>query len=164
MFSSRLQRAGTGTESQDESGIKSLGDNLYAEGKTAFCLPEKIMRCQEENLLIRVSVAHLHNPNDIFLRLAWGQLSSPSCIYTVTYRSKSCIAFHCKSLVDPSITIHTDAQFTMYNFSDPKSIRACTFAFTPSRPDKNLHNWVSAPLQRIVQFVRLWRVTLERET
>ena len=30
---------------------------------------EKIMRCQEEGQFIRVSVtAHLHNPNDIFLR------------------------------------------------------------------------------------------------
>ena len=41
-------------------------------GRPAVLL-EKIMRCQGEERFIRVSVtAHLHNPNDIFLRPAWG--------------------------------------------------------------------------------------------
>ena len=59
-------RSGASRAKQDESGIKSLC-NLYAKGE-ARRPTEKIIRCQEEELFIRVSVtAHLHNPNDIFL-------------------------------------------------------------------------------------------------
>ena len=67
------RRSGASRAKQDESGIKSLC-NLYAKGgacRPAVLPAEKIMRCQEEGLFIRVSVtAHLHNPNDIFLRLS----------------------------------------------------------------------------------------------
>ena len=127
------------------------------------------MRCQEENLLIRVSVAHLHNPNDIFLRSAWGQRSPPSCIYTwsaiytVWEYSWHYITSH--NLVDPSTIIAIAP--TLYS----QFCRSAEHVYAPSpsplvaRQTKTcrivLEFPPSPPAHRAI--CELWRVTLERE-